>query len=66
MKNTSGKSKKNEKDAPVVDGDSRPDTPGSENSAAQKNRTPGNTKSRLTSNRTGDVNSLEDFKDTKN
>jgi hypothetical protein len=66
MKNISGKSKKNEKDAPVVDGDTRPDTPGNENSAARKNRTAASIKSKLTSNRTGDVNSLEDFKDTKN
>jgi hypothetical protein len=57
--------KKQQEDArPVLDGDSRPDqNPGSENSAATEK---GNkTKNKVTTNRDGDINSLEDFKDSK-
>jgi hypothetical protein len=64
MNSTSGKKSKEKKETPIIDGDARPDTPDSENSAAKKSSPVGNSKN-VTSNRTGDVNSLEDYKDTK-
>jgi hypothetical protein len=61
---TKNKQQKKQPLQPVIDGDARPDQiPAGENSAAAKN---GNrTKNKVSANRDGDINSLEDFRDAK-
>jgi hypothetical protein len=65
MKNTK-KNLQQDKPAPVADGDSRPDqSQDGENSAASPKSAGNKGNQKLSSNRHGDINSLEDFKDAK-
>ena len=64
MKNERKTDRKKER-TPIMDGDARPDKMIEPDAPAEENKKPEDEKDALTSNRSADVNNLEDYKDAK-
>jgi hypothetical protein len=65
MKDRKKGSNAKEEPTPITDGDSRPDQLDEDKIAKKIHSKKDRTKDKFTSNRSGDVNSLENFKDEK-
>jgi hypothetical protein len=60
------KKQREKRETPIIDGDARPDIPHEEDIKKEtQKRTPANDKSKFESERSSDLNSLEDYKDAK-